>query len=163
VRDPRARFTGGPPGRAALAPDQLKAAQSAADQQMRDHWKVVDGTLNYDGKGQSLCTAKNYRNFEMWVDWKIDKGGDSGIYLRGSPQVQIWDQPPGEWNHFRIVMVGEKVTVYLNEVLVVHDTTMENYWERGKPIYPTGQIELQHHNSTLWFKNVYLRELPDGK
>jgi 3-keto-disaccharide hydrolase len=177
----------GPPGRAAMTPDQLKAAQVIADQQMRDHWSVVDGTLHYDGNGQSLCTLKDYRNFELWVDWKIEKDGDSGIYLRGSPQVQIWDKPVGsgglfnnkkgphdplvvadkpvgEWNHFRIVMVGDKVTVYLNEQLVVHDTTLENaWWEKDKPIYPTGQIELQHHNSTLWFKNVYLRELPEGK
>ena len=34
---------------------------------------------------------KDYANFEMLVDWKIEKTGDSGIYLRGSPQVQIWD------------------------------------------------------------------------
>jgi hypothetical protein len=27
----------------------------------------------------------------MWVDWKIGANGDSGIYLRGVPQVQIWD------------------------------------------------------------------------
>jgi hypothetical protein len=177
----------GPPGRAAMPPEQLKSAQAAADQQMRDHWTVVDGTLQYDGKGQSLCTIKDYTNFEMWVDWKIEKGGDSGIYLRGSPQVQIWDnpigsgglynnkkgahdplvvadKPIGEWNHFRIVMVGDKVTVYLNDQLVVLNTTLENWWDHyNSPIYPSGQIELQHHNSVLWFKNVYLRELPDGK
>jgi hypothetical protein len=27
----------------------------------------------------------------LWVDWKIGRHGDSGIYLRGTPQVQIWD------------------------------------------------------------------------
>jgi len=40
---------------------------------------------------------------------------------------------------------------------------MENYWERDKPIYPTGQIELQNHGNTLWFKNIYIRELPRRK
>jgi len=40
------------------------------------------------------------------------------------------------------------------------NVTMENYWERDKPTYPTGQIELQNHGNTLWFKNVYIRELP---
>jgi hypothetical protein len=57
-------------------------------------------------------------------------------------------------------MVGEKVTVKLNDVLVVDNVVMENYWEREKPIYPTGQIELQNHGNTLWFKNIYIRELP---
>ena len=62
---------------------------------MRAHWKAVDGILVFDGKGRSLCTAKDYGDFEMLVDWKIEKKGDSGIYLRGSPQVQIWDADQG--------------------------------------------------------------------
>ena len=62
---------------------------------MRAHWKAVDGVLVFDGKGRSLCTAKDYGDFEMLVDWKIEKKGDSGIYLRGSPQVQIWDTGQG--------------------------------------------------------------------
>jgi hypothetical protein len=37
---------------------------------------------------------------------------------------------------------------------------MENYWERARPIYPTGQIELQHHGDELQFKNIYIREIP---
>jgi hypothetical protein len=174
-----------PPARAKMTPEQLAKEQEKADKAAREHWKVEDGLLVYDGKANSLCTAKDYGDFEMYVDWKIHKGGDSGIYLRGSPQVQIWDnkigsgglynnqkkenphnplvfadKPIGEWNTFYIIMVGEKVTVKLNDKLVVDNVTMENYWERNKPIYPTGQIELQHHGSTLWFKNVYLRELP---
>ena len=59
----------------------------------------------YDGKGKSLCTAKDYGDMEMYVDWKILPKGDSGIYLRGTPQVQIWDtdlkngvSPHHEWS-----------------------------------------------------------------
>ena len=155
---------------------------------MRDHWRVEDGALVFDGKGDSLCTAKDYGDFELLVDWKILKDGDSGIYLRGSPQVQIWDpdvkaaggvgsgglynnqknpskplvkadNPVGEWNTFRIKMVGDKVSVWLNDKLVVDNVELENYWERDKPIYPTGQIELQNHGNTLYFKNIYLKDL----
>ena len=53
------------------------------------------GALVFDGKGQSLSTAKDYGDFELLVDWKIEKDGDSGIYLRGTPQVQIWDNKIG--------------------------------------------------------------------
>jgi hypothetical protein len=178
-----------PPRRAAMSADQLAKAQEEADKSMRDHWKVEDGALVFDGKGQSLCTARDYGDFEMYVDWKIPKGGDSGIYLRGAPQVQIWDtdlvqvgaqvgsgglynnqkhpgkplvkadKPVGEWNSFYIKMVGDKVTVKLNDILVVDNVVMENYWERDKPIYPTGQIELQDHGNTLYFKNIYIKEL----
>jgi len=174
-----------PPKRAAMSPEELAEAQKAADEAMREHWQVVDGVLVFDGKGKSLCTVKDYADFEMLVDWKIKAKGDSGIYLRGSPQVQIWDtaqrpegsgglfnnkenpskptacadKPVGEWNSFRIKMVGEKVSVWLNGTLVVDNVVMENYWERDEPIYPTGQIELQNHGNTLYFKNVYIREL----
>jgi len=178
-------LVGSPKSRAQMTADQLTAAQKQADERMRQHWQALDGALVFDGKGQSLCTAKDYGDFELYVDWKIKPHGDSGIYLRGSPQVQIWDlndhpegsgglynnqkhprnplncadKPIGQWNSFRIKMVGDKVSVWLNGELVVDNVVMENYWERDKPIYPTGQIELQNHGNTLYFKNIYLREL----
>ncbi len=178
-----------PPKRAQMSPDDLAQAQAKADADMKDHWKADAGVLLFDGKGQSICTAKDYGNFELMVDWKIEKDGDSGVYLRGTPQVQIWDpdckpaggigsgglynnqknpskpltradKPVGEWNTFKIKMVGDKVTVYLNDQLVVDNVPLENYWERDKPLYPTGQIELQNHGNTLYFKNIYVKELP---
>ncbi|HMN41339.1 MAG TPA: DUF1080 domain-containing protein [Phycisphaerales bacterium] len=174
-----------PPHRAKTSVEELAAAQAKADESMRAHWRVVDGVLHFDGKGESLCTAKDYGDFEMLVDWKIEKGGDSGIYLRGSPQVQIWDnpigsgglynnrkhpskptsvadKPVGEWNTFRIRMVGERVSVWLNGTLVVDDVVLENYWERTAPIYPVGQIELQNHSSPLEFRNISIREIGRG-
>lgn len=179
-------LVGDPPARAKMTPEELKKAQAAADDGMRAHWRAADGALLFDGKGESLCSVRDYADFEMLVDWKIEKGGDSGIYLRGSPQVQIWDAaanpegsgglynnqkgarkplekadlPVGEWNTFRIIMIGERVTVYLNDRIVVDNTVLENYWEREKPIYPTGQIELQAHGNPLSFKNIYIREIP---
>ncbi len=180
-----------PPARAKMSAKELAAAQAEADKRMRAHWQAENGELVFDGKGDNLCTARDYGNFEMLVDWKIPPKGDSGIYLRGSPQVQIWepksagqfnppdgsgglynneknprhpsemdDKPVGEWNRFRILMVGEKVHVFLNGEMVVNNVTLENYWERSKPIYPLGQIELQNHGGPLWFKNIYIREIP---
>src|SRR5262249_12302618 len=165
-----------------LTPEQLAAKQRKANEKYLPHWTVKNGILHYDGRGRSLQTAKDYGNVELWVDWKIGKKGDSGIYLRGNPQVQIWDnpigsgglfnnqkhpkdplkfadKPVGEWNTFRIIMRGDKVTVYLNGVLVVDNVPLENYWERGKPLPEKGPIELQHHGDPLWFKNIYVREL----
>ena len=84
-------LVGNPNSRAKMSLEKLSAAQKIADEQMQKHWKVEKGALVFDGKGKSLCTAKDYGNFEMYVDWKILKAGDSGIYLRGSPQIQIWD------------------------------------------------------------------------
>jgi len=186
-----ARPNDNPAKRAQLSPEERTTLQAKADERMRAHWKAEDGVLVFDGKGDSLCAQKDYGDFELLVDWKILPKGDSGLYLRGTPQVQIWDpgdekgnarrlgsgglfnnknnpadplkladKAIGEWNRFRILMVGEKVHVYLNNELVVNNTTLENYWERDKPIYPTGQIELQNHGNKLFFKNIYIRELP---
>lgn len=84
-------LVGEPKTRAEMTPAELAAAQRTADEKMRSHWTVSNGELCFDGKGENLCTVKKYGDFELYVDWKIDRGGDSGIYLRGTPQVQIWD------------------------------------------------------------------------
>ena len=73
--------------------------------------------------------------------------------------VKRADKPVGEWNRFRIVMKLDQVTIWLNDVVVVPSTKLENYWERGKALPATGPIELQHHGKPLWFRNIYIREL----
>ena len=61
-------------------------------EKVEQHWRVEDGVLISDGKGPHLVSNRYYGDFEMWVDWKLmSAGGDSGIYLRHCPQVQLWD------------------------------------------------------------------------
>lgn len=61
-------------------------------EQVEKHWRVEDGELISDGKGPHLVSNRYYGDFEMYVDWKLmTAGGDSGIYVRHCPQVQIWD------------------------------------------------------------------------
>jgi hypothetical protein len=57
-------------------------------------------------------------------------------------------------------MVGDRVTVWLNDILVTDRVVMENYWERSKPMYASGSIELQNHNHPLYFRNIFVKELP---
>lgn len=185
-------LAGDPVKRAKMSPEELTREQSKANDLMRKNWTVEKGQLVYRGKGfDNLCSAKDFGDFELLVDFKIPPKGDSGIYLRGSPQVQIWepnsggvdpkhlgsgglynnqknqnyaskfaDHYPGEWNRFRILMAGDKVHVFLNNELVVNNVTMENYWDRSQPIYPFGAIELQAHHEPVYFKNVFVREIP---
>jgi 3-keto-disaccharide hydrolase len=183
-----------PNRRAKMLPDALAQAQKAADQRMRAHWTAKDGVLEFDGQGDNLCTAKSYGDFELYVDWKITPAADSGIYLRGTPQVQIWDptneaawqhgadkgsgglwnnknherfplvkadRPVGQWNTMYIKMIGDRVTVKLNDQLVVDNVVMENYWAPGIPLPATGSIELQNHGNNLWFRNIYIREIAE--
>lgn len=178
-----------PPGFVALFDGKSLAGWLTDEHDAAKHWTATkDGILHYDGKGDSLRTAKDYGDFELYVDWKIGKDGDSGIYLRGKPQVQIWDpdtsaaggigsgglynnrvgpskpltkadKPIGEWNNFHVIMKGDKVTVFLNDVKVVDNVVLENYPDYKDMIPSTGKIELQHHGNPLEFRNIYIKEL----
>jgi hypothetical protein len=75
----------------ALAPDAFKNKHDASLEDIRKHWTVQNGELVNDGNGLYLTTDKNYRDFELLVDYKTVPKADSGIYLKGIPQVQIWD------------------------------------------------------------------------
>src|SRR6185503_14636683 len=129
---------------------------------MRKHWRVENGELVNDGHGKYATTEKDYGDFELLVEYKTVPKADSGIYLRGVPQVQIWDhtnekefkngadkgsgglwnnspgaagkdplvladKPFGQWNSFRILMVGSRVSVWLNGKQVVDHANLENY------------------------------------
>lgn len=184
------------------------------------HWSVADGELVNDGSGLYATTDHDYGDFDFHVDWKMLPLGDSGIYLRGIPQVQIWDftnekvfplgadkgsgglwnnkgaegkfpskrmdRPFGEWNTFRIRMIGERVTVNFNGETVVDHAPLENFFANRKagyvaygkparadeagakapngfipdPAYPRGPIQLQTHGSEIRWKNVFVREIP---
>ncbi len=76
---------------AALPPAEREKHDAEMKRGLEQHWKVENGELVSDGKEPYLATKRDYGDFDMWVDWKINAKGDSGIYLRGTPQVQIWD------------------------------------------------------------------------
>jgi hypothetical protein len=80
--------------------DEQRAAKRAADMNdLKEHWRVVDGELVNDGKGVYMTTDKDYADMELLVDFKLIPKGDSGIYLRATPQVQVWDfnEEAGYW------------------------------------------------------------------
>lgn len=186
-------LVGNPIKRSQMTYDELLKAQEKADATMRQDWKVENGLLTYVGHGyDNICTIGEYGDFEMYVDWALDPSGkepDAGIYLRGTPQVQIWDtarvnvgaqvgsgglynnkkyeskptsvadNKVGIWNSFFIRMKGDKVTVLLNGVKVVDEVPLENYWDRSQPIFPVEQIELQAHGSKVYYRDIYIRRL----
>ncbi len=174
-----------------------KIADWTADAQK--HWRVENGELVNDGAGAYLSTDKDYGDIELLVEYRTVPKADSGIYLRATPQVQIWDSTPGqgsrnrdaekgsgglfnnartapgrdplvradkpfgEWNSFRILQVGARTTVYLNDKLVVDHAVMENFWDRKRPLFRTGPIQLQTHGGEIRWRNFYVREIPPAE
>lgn len=184
------------PAKLAAMPEAERQAKLAAwEKEIAEHWKVVDGIIVNDGKGAYLTTNDSFSDYELLVEYKMLPKGDSGVYLKNTPQVQIWDytdpekfklgadkgsgglwnnspgapgkdplvladRPFGEWNCFRIVQVGSRTSVWLNGKLVVDHAIMENYFDRSRPLYKTGQIQLQTHGSEIQWKNIFIREIP---
>jgi hypothetical protein len=173
-----------------MTPEQIEQKQKDADNRTFQHWTVKDGTIYYDGTRRigNIETREHFGDFEMYVDWKIPKRGDSGIFPRNMPQVQIWDpeggernvvgsggldnngpnippakkadKPVGEWNTFYIKMVGDTVWVELNGETVIDGKKKGNYWKEFKEPPPEkGPIVLQSHGSELWFRNIFIRQL----
>lgn len=155
------------------------------------HWKKLGDTLTFRGGAKvDLPTRRSYRNFLLRAEWRLGPGADSGIYLRGVPQVQIWDparpqaggvgsgglynnkmhpsrpsvkadRPIGEWNTMTIRMIDQTVWVWLNGQLVVDGVILENNHPTAGPLPDRGPIVLQGHSGEVAFRDIYVQELPD--
>ncbi len=181
---------------AALPEEERKAKIAGWTEDSKKHWKAENGELVNDGKGAYLTTDQEFGDIELLIDYKTVPKADSGIYLRATPQVQIWDstreggkwnlgadkgsgglynnspgapgknplvladKPFGEWNSFRILQVGERVTVYLNGKLVVDHARLENFWNRKLPLLKKGPIQLQTHGGEIRWRNLFVRAIP---
>jgi len=179
-----------------MDPEERRKKMEASLADIQKHWRYERGELVNDGQGLYLTTNKDYGDFELLLEYKTVPKADSGIYLRGIPQVQIWDttreggkwnlgadkgsgglwnnpagapgkdplvkadRPFGEWNSFRIRMVGERVTVVLNDKLVVDDAILHPFFDKSRPIPARGPIQLQTHGGEIRWRNIFLREIP---
>lgn len=82
------------PHSAAKLEGEKKEANLAAQLvEFPQHWTVENGELVNGGHGPYATTDNEYGDMELLIEYKTVAGADSGIYLRGTPQVQIWD-----WN-----------------------------------------------------------------
>lgn len=71
------------------------------------------------------------------------------------------DKPAGEWNQFRIIVLGERCTVYLNDKLVVDHARLQNYYDRKSPVAKAAPFLLQTHPPKLpiHWRNIFVREI----
>jgi len=177
----------------ALSPEKRAERDKAWTADMRAHWKAEGDELVNDGKGKYATTEKDYGDIELTLEYNMAPLGDSGIYLRNVPQVQIWDpanakekkngadkgsgalwnnglnngkfplvladKAPGEWNTLRIVMVGARVSIWLNGQQTVDHASLENYYDRKLAVPAKGPICLQTHGAPIRWRNIFVREI----
>jgi hypothetical protein len=144
------------------------------------NWKVKDGLIQLSGGGDPhLGTEREYADFELRLEWRAlrDKY-NSGVYVRsgqkiganqinlakgdeghfiggkvdGAKKVPDLQKPAGEWNEWRILAQGDKLTLWCNGKLA---------WEATGFKPAKGYIGLQAEGAPIDFRNLRLREIKD--
>lgn len=158
-------------------------------------WFAQDGLLICDPKQEegkphkyygNLRTDKEFEDFNLTLKAKVDKGGNSGIYLRGVCEIQVADtcgkpldphnmgalysritpsegaeKPAGEWQEFDITYCDEHVTVILNGVKIIDNQPVGGctggaLWS---DITRPGPIYLQGDHTGVAYKDIKIKPI----
>lgn len=111
----------------------------------KNQWVVKNGILTSDRSGANLISEQKFTDFKLHVEFKYQKGSNSGVYLRGRHEVQIEDSPkdahpssvlfsgvygflapseiaalgPDQWQSYDITLIGRMVTIVVNGKTVI--------------------------------------------
>lgn len=87
-----------------------------------DGWKVQDSALTRVGAGGDIITNDKFKNFELSIDWKIERGGNSGVFYRVSeekdeiywnaPEMQVLDDAAHPDGNDRLTSAGAAYALY---------------------------------------------------
>jgi hypothetical protein len=158
-------------------------------------WKAEDGMLvnhsAHHGEGQrgvNIYTEEKFDDFAIYYEYRIPEGSNSGVYLRGRYEIQIFDsyqqkdvrntavngaiwavavpykdvdKAPGEWQSVYAKIVDKKITVYLNGALIHDDfkVPFPTGAEIDRKVGQPGPIMLQGDHGDVTFRNMYLKPL----
>jgi hypothetical protein len=144
------------------------------------NWKVEEGVIRVTGGGSPhLASAKEYGNFELRLEWRgLKDKYNSGLFIRsgkkvGANQINLayksegaflggkvqgakavgeLQKPAGEWNEWRVLAVGDKLTFWCNGTKA---------WEGTGLMPEKGYIGMQAEGAALEFRNIRLREVKE--
>ena len=141
-------------------PEAYKTKYKNWQEETSAHWTVQDGVLVNDGHGVFLTTKKEYGDMELLIDYKTVPIADSGIYLRGTPQVQIWDSTEegkfglgadkgsgGLWNNSKgtagkdPLVLADKPFGEWNSFRIVQIGARTSVWLNGKQVVDNAPME----------------------
>jgi len=154
----------------------------------RSEWRVENGVLANPVESDNLHTEKEFEDFELHLEFKLPKGGNSGVFLRGCKEVQVFDsfgkqklaeddcggifgklpprvnasKPPGEWNTLDITIVGRRITVVLNGKTTVDGQVVNGVTggQINEEEDKPGPLMLQGDHSAVWYRNLWIKPLP---
>jgi hypothetical protein len=151
---------------------------SALPDKLPANWKVEDGVIKLSGGGSPHCASQwDYEDFDVRFEWRamrknynsgfyirsgrkvganqinLAKGGEGGFLggkLKGAKTVPTLQKPPFEWNEWRVLAVGDKVTFWCNGQLA---------WEGTEFKSKRGYLGLQAEGAPIEFRNLRLKEI----
>src|SRR5262245_10547552 len=107
-------------------------------------WSVVGGILQNANSGANLVTVQKFDDFKLHMEFRVAKGSNSGVYLRGRYELQIDDaagrepsshhlggvygfiapsenvaRAASEWQSMDVTLVGRMLTYELNGTTVI--------------------------------------------
>jgi hypothetical protein len=110
----------------------------------QNQWQAANGILRSPKSGANLVSEKSFTDFKLHIEFRYDKGSNSGVYLRGRYEVQIADnkgmeplkdylgavygfvapaemvaKDAGEWQSYDITLIGRKITLVANGKMVI--------------------------------------------
>jgi hypothetical protein len=144
------------------APETEDTRRQADQVAFAQHWRVNNGELTHDGGGPLATSQLRYGDIELQLEYRVAPKPAATIvlpgtpptpaalvYLRGTP-LQQWTaaiakaaRPAGQWNALRVVQLGERTTIHVNDRLVADHERMINSWDPKLPLARTGRIQLQ--------------------
>ena len=107
-------------------------------------WSAVSGVLQNSKSGANLVTDQKFEDFKLHMEFRVPKGSNSGVYLRGRYELQVDDatgldpsshhlggvygfiapsenvaRPAGEWQSMDVTLVGRMITYDLNGTTII--------------------------------------------
>ena len=150
-------------------------------------WSVVDGKIAANSRDAAdqglLVTTSRFADYELRCDYKVEQGGNSGIFLRTPPnptnpaidcyELNLCDSKPkfataslvgrsepaktilgdGDWHTFHVRLKGPHITVQFDGEQVLE------YTDATDQTLQTGHIGLQMNGGQIEFRNVFLKPL----
>jgi hypothetical protein len=146
-------------------------------------WVVAQGVLSNRVPCTDLMTRRTFRDFRLQLDFKLDRGADSGIHLRGRHEIQLRDDDglppepengvtgslygfiapsrraakgPGEWQQLDVTLVGDRLSVSLNGETVVDEQEVPGITGDALDSHEgrPGPIVLQGYLGQVSFRNI---------
>lgn len=149
----------------------------------QNQWIVENGVLRSPKSGANLVTDESFNDFKLHIEFRYDKGSNSGVYLRGRYEVQIADnkgmeplrdylgaiygflspsemvaKDPGEWQSYDVTLVGRMVTVVANGKTVICNQAIPGITGgalNSKEGEP-GPLLLQGDHGPIEFRNIVI-------